>query len=1068
MKKKYIVLSLLFACQSLIALEPARLMRYPDISNDGRIVFTYEDDLWMLPSNGTIATRLTTHPGREVLAKFSPDGRMIAFIGNYDGASDLYVMPSDGGEPLRLTYSAGRVILVDWSVDGKFLYVIKPRERSGYLYKIPATGGAAVRIPVGPVWEAAIASDNNTIVYTPTNADRMNWRGYRGGTQQDLFLTDIRGAKYERLTTWEGYDCKPIYMSSQVFFLSDREDNRMNLYALDVYTKSATRVSQEKNWDVEDPSASNTAVVYTAGGFLWKYDGGSKTVTKVDVNVETDHWISRSYSAAPDAFVNEIAPANGGKTYYVEARGDIFQFRPKEDPVNMTATPGSREILPSISPDGKTLAFYSDKTGEYELYLIDVDTPSAWKQITKGNNTYYYHAVWSPDGKRLLFGNKNYQIYWADVQSGKIAKVDRGLYQRDNEIYWEFSDYDWSADGKWIAYAKCERNMNSAIFLYSTESGKITRLTDDRYDNLSPAFDRNGKYLYFISYRNFEPELDPLMDNNIVPNMSCIMAVQLQDGLPAPFTKEERAAKFDPLERGIELNNIANRIFMTTVENGNFYKLRAADGKFFFLSKPRWGFPGDEVYMPRAVTPYALEMVTAEDMSRSVVLSDISIEYNLSPDGNFVGYLASGGKGVTSIEAKKTGGKLPWGATKVDVDPKQEYMQIISDVWLQVRNFFYDPNYQGLDWKAVGDKYKELIPFCATRGDVNYVMGKMIGELGTSHMYVWRQGENRVKFDRTSVASLGADLVPDGKYYKFAHIIRTPNSDPETRNPLLAPDVKLKDGDYLIAIDGNTVGVGEDYGKYLVNKANQPITLTVNHRPAPEGAWTVRTTGIPYEDGMRYKEKVELNYEKVKVATNGAVGYFHLSDMDKDGLMQFEQGWRAERFRDGIIIDVRNNGGGFVSWFVIDKLERIITGLTKTRDFQPMFYPHGGHRGPMVLLCNEGSGSDGDLITWQFKERKLGPVIGTRTWGGLIGIVNFLDLIDGGMVTQVNVGFSDLKGKWIVENHGVDPDIVVENSPSHLEQGIDDQLNKAIEVIQQLMKDTPAHDELPPAFPKVY
>jgi tricorn protease len=1073
MKNVLPVIALILSLSAPALAEQARLMSQPDISGNGSIAFTYEDDLWLLPAGAAKAHRLTSHPGRESQVRFSPDGASIAFMAAYDGNTDIYILPTEGGSPRRLTWSSKWIRLVDWSRDGRYIYFISPIRKEYELWRIPSSGGAPERIPVGRVWEAAIAPDDRGIVCTPNSADRMNWRGYRGGLQPDLFLTDMTCSSYTRLTDWAGYDCKPVFAGDKLFFVSDRQFDRMNLYMMDVKSRAVSPVTMFTDWDVESVGASDNTVVFTNEAYLYKYDLASAKTVRVAVELESDHWATRPFYGSPDALVNDVVPGNGGTLSVVESRGELFLFRKGQpEPVNLTHTAESREILPELSPDGKQLAFYSDATGEYELYVMPLQEGAKWTQITKGARTYYYHVVWSPDNKRLLFEDKDYNYYWADVATKKVTRFDKGTHQRDNEIYWEFSDYDWSADGKWIAYAKCELNMNSTIHLCNTETGKTLRVTDDRFDNLSPAFDRNGRYLYFISYRNFEPELDPFMDNNFVPNPSRIMALQLQAGEPAPFTAEGEYTGGAEPGKGVDVDGISSRVFTVPIDPGNYYKLMARNSRIFFLSKRAWGFPGDEVYMPKTVMPYTLETVEIDGLQRSTIADEISISYHIAPDGSCAGVLSHKGKGIAALPKGEPSAVRPlaWGGVKILIQPRAEFEQIFRDVCLQVQNFFYDPQYQGLNWDAVTAKYKTLLPFIATRQDLNGVLAPMLGELGVSHMYVWRPGEGpRVKYDRTSVAQLGADLVPAGKLYRFDHIIDTPNDDPDTRNPLRAPDVKLKEGDYLIAIDGQEVNTSDDYRKHLVGKGGKSIELTVNSSPSGAGAWTVTTEGLPSDDALRYTEMVEHNYRTVREATGGKIGYMHISDMDKDGLMQFERAWRAERFRDGLIIDVRDNGGGFVSWFVVDKLERIITGLTKTRGFDPMFYPHGAARGPMVLLCNEGSGSDGDLITWQFKERKFGPVIGTRTWGGLIGIVNFLDLIDGGMVTQVNVGFSDLKGHWIVENHGVDPDIEVVNSPMDREKGVDAQLNKAIDVIQQLVKERPPVDGSGmPAFPKKF
>ncbi len=1055
---------LLLTCLATASAGEVRLMQRPDIADDGRIVFTYEDDLWMLHPGRAAAVRITSHPGREASAKFSPDGTMLAFIASYDGSANLYVMPATGGEPQRLTWSPTGVAIMDWSADGRWIYVVMTARRKPELHRIPAAGGAAVRVPIGETWEAAVAPDGNTIVCTPSNADRMNWRHYRGGRQPDLFLTTSGGGGFERITDWEGYDCFPVYMGSRLFFVSDREDRRMNIYLLDPATRNIKRITRFTEWDVEDLSASSKALVFTNEGWLYTYDGTLGTVIKVEVQLESDHWLTRPFMASPDQLVSTVAPANGGTSVVVESRGDLFLLRRGEEPENITATPGSREILPAVSPDGARIAFFSDRSGEYELYVMDARPGAEWRQMTKDSRSFFYHVEWSPDGTRLLFGDKDYCIWWVDVASGRRTKVDQARYQRDNQIYWEAADYDWSADGRWIAYAKCEMNMNSAIYLCSTETGEIVRLTDDRHDNLSPAFDRDGTALYFLSNRNYEPELDPMMDNNINAAMSVVMRVQLQlNGGAAP---EAKGAKIP----AIDVTNIGARISMTPIENGSYTKLRAGAGRIFFLSKPRWGFPGDEVYMPKLVTPWALEAVDMKTHARMKLLDGISINCQLSPDAGMVGYIAGNTKGVvpTAKPAMPGDGRLAWGTAKILVDPRKEFTQIFNDVWLQVRNFFYDENFQGLDWAGVRRRFEALLPYCATRQDLNLVLGRMIAELGVSHMYVWRPGEGpRVKFDRATIGVLAADLVPEGRHYRIEHIVRTPNDDPETSNPLLAPGLRIAEGNFLIAIDGNPVTTAEDYRRWLVGRAGKTVTLTLNTKPSADGAWTVETAALASDAPQRYKEWVESNYNRVRTATNGRVGYFHITNMDKDGLMQFEQGFRAERFRDGLIIDVRGNGGGFVSYFVMDKLERRLMYLTRSRSFEPMFYPHGIVRGPIVMICDENAGSDGDLIARHFRDRKLGTLVGTRTWGGLIGIINFQDLIDGGMVTQVNVGFADLSGNWIIENHGAEPDIVVELDRAQYEKGVDTQLNKAVEVILQQLKSNPPATLTPPAYPKL-
>jgi len=771
----------------------------------------------------------------------------------------------------------------------------------------------------------------------------------------------------------------------------------------------------------------------------------------------------------PKEYVQEITLSTTGDTAVVQARGDIYFIRTdKEEALNLTQTSESREIYPALSPDGQWVAFYSDRTGEYELYITKPEPGAEWIQITKKSQTYYYHPVWSPDSKKLVFGDKDFTLYVADITKKKVTRVDRCLYQKDNELYWEISEYDWSPDSKWVVYSKVEENMNSSIFLYNVETGQKVRLTDDRYDDFCPAFDRNGKYLYFLSQRHFEPELDPFLDNNLNANMTTVMAFQLQAGLKPPFGKEEPG---EPPTKEIQLEGIQDRLFTVPIKPGTYKALKATKDKIFFLSKERFGFPSmQEFFWPKTVTFYTLERFDVPSKKQSKVIEGIGF-YSVSYNGQKVGYMSRKKVGVisTSRESSVGEGLLKWGGLKQKVDFFKEYRQIFGEAWRQIRDFFYDPNLHGKDWKAIRKKYEPLIEYVGDRSDLNYLIGQMIGELTASHEYIiGRGGPPRQKYESVRVGLLGADLEPDPKsgYYRFKHILLGANWNKEVTNPLRAPHIKIKEGDYLLAIDGHKVRANENYLKYLVDKAGKEVTITVNSEPNLKTATTYRIKTLRSDRALRYYEWVESNYRKVREATGGRVGYFHLADMDERGMKEFEQGFRAERFRDGLIIDVRDNGGGFVSWFLIDKLERRLTFLTQTRDFKPMRYPHGVHPGPMVVICNEGTGSDGEIFTQHFKDLKLGTVIGTRTWGGLIGIINMIPLIDGGLVTQSNVGFANLNQKWVVENHGAEPDIYVENDPAEVLKGRDQQLEKAIEVILEQLEKSPPPKLVPPPFPQ--
>ncbi|HEY5132255.1 MAG TPA: S41 family peptidase [Candidatus Krumholzibacteriaceae bacterium] len=1060
-----------------------RLMRYPTIHGD-RVVFTYEDDLWSAPVAGGLATRLTTHPGIEAYASFSPDGKWIAFMGSYDGGHDVYVMPSTGGVPVRLTYHPAYDRVAGWTPDGGTVLFVSLRGVRPELFGVSVKGGPEKKYPLDQVAYASFSPDGKQVALNRFNSDLMNWKGYKGGAQQDIYIANVDGTGWKKITDWPGYDNFPMWHGTTIYFNSDREDGRMNLYAYDIASGRTKRCTRHTDWDVEFPAIGGDRIVYGFRGYLYMYTIATGKDEKLSIEIPSDRWQMRDLYISPGGYMQEIGLGADGKKCVVQARGDIYLLgTEKENAANLTRTLDSRELMPALSPKADTVAFFSDRTGEYELYIAPAKPGAEWTQITKGSSTYYYHCVWSPDGKKLLFGDKDYSIYVADVASKKVEKIDRCDYQKDNEINWEVSDYQWSPDSRWIVYSKTNENLNSGIYLCNLETKKIHELTDDRYDNYSPCFDTDGKHLYFLSLRNFTPVLDPFMDNNLNADMSCVMVMQLRKGEKTPFEEtgdEDDAkgdAKSDTAKAGegapvrIDLDGLRDRVFRVPIPPGTYKMLSAYKGHIAYLARKGFGFPGlDEFFNPKSVDYYDLHTFDVEEKTDKVAIAGVGY-YTVSGNGEKVAYISGMTAGVVKVDATSSAGDgaLKWGGLEQKIDVLEEYPQIYRDVWRQLRDFFYDPGMHGRDWNAIYKKYEELIPFVATRADMNYIIGQMIGELTASHEYiVGSGGPPRTFYSHVNVGLLGADLEPDAKAdrYRFVHILEGASWSEDYKNPLRAPDIDVKEGDYLISIDGQDVKAGENYLKYLENKADERIEIAVSSTPEKKDARTYKLKPLYDEGALRYYEWVEKNYRTVREATGGRVGYMHLSDMDELGIRQFEQAFRAERYRDGLIIDVRDNGGGFVSWFVIDKLERKLEYITVTRDFKTMRYPHAVHAGPIVVLCNEGTGSDGEVFTQHFKDLGLGTVVGTPTWGGLIGITNMIPLTDGGMVTQSNIGFANLKGEWVVENRGAIPDIVVENDPAEVVKGRDQQLERAIEVIMEKLKESPPPSLVPPPFPK--
>ncbi|UCF06504.1 MAG: PDZ domain-containing protein [bacterium] len=873
-----------------------------------------------------------------------------------------------------------------------------------------------------------------------------------------------------------------MWRGKQIYFNSDREDGRMNIYVYDTESGRITRCTQHTEWDVEFPAIGEDRIVYACQGYLWIYDILAASSERLEIEIPSDRWQMRDMYILPANYVQEISLNGDGTKCIVQARGDIYMLdTDKKRAVNITRTPGTRELHPAISPKGDTVAFLSDRNGEYELYIKPATHGGEWIRIADTPHTYYYHLHWSPDGKKILFGDKDYTIYVADIETKTVTTIDRGYHLKDNEIFWEVSDYRWSSDSRWVVYSLVDENLNSCIFLFSLDTGEKIRITDDRYDDYSPCFDPSGKYIYFLSLRNFTPLLDWFMDNNVNTDMSHVMVVQLQAGKQPPFYEIEQEdeegtevadSKATSPEDSItiDLDGITDRIFTVPIPPGTFKQLSTYKDHLTYLSRTHYGFPTlREFFDPNSVSYYTLHSFDTKEKKDKVVIEGIGF-YTLSGDGSKAAYMSSGLVGIVKTEETSSVGDgiLEWGGLQQKVDVFKEYPQIYRDVWRQIRDFFYDPRLHGKNWETVYLKYKELIPYVATRADMNYIIGHMIGELSASHEYiVGRGGPPRTYYSRSNVGLLGADLKPDATgRYRFTNILKGSQWHDDYKSPLNAPHIELTEGDYLLAIDDREITTEENYLLYLENKAGEEIRITVGSAPDTGKGRTYRIKTLHNEWLQRYHDWKEKNYRKVREATDGRIGYMHLLDMMDTGIKQFEQAFRAERYRDGLIIDVRFNGGGFVSWFLIDKLDRELKFLTVTRDFKPMRYPHGVHAGPIVLLCNEDTGSDGEVFTQHFKDLGRGTVIGTPTWGGLIGIINMIPLTDGGMVTQSNVGFANLRGDWIVENRGAVPDIYIFNDPADILEGKDAQLEKAIELIMEKLDESPPPSLIPPEFPE--
>lgn len=1074
-------LAVLILTSAMFAAEEGRFFNYPTIHND-TIVFTYESDLWTVNAKGGVASRLTTFPGTESFAKLSPDGKWIAFTGSYDGAQAVYLMPVEGGAPVRLTYNPGGAQVIAWTPDGTRVVFRSMFEnivgRDPNLYAVSVKGGAPERLPLDRGVLISYIGGDDKFLYCRRGNEEYYWKRYKGGQYQDIWLYDGAAKTYTPVTDYVGKNSYPMWAGGQMYFVSDRTNGIANVYAQKLGTKDVTQVTMYADFDVMMPQTDGRSIVYVQAGRLHVLDAASRQDSKIAVTVPSDRWALRNRVINPRDYVHTAQLADDGKTVVLEARGDLFRVPTGPGTAeNLSGTPGTRETYPALSPDGKTIAFFSDKTGDYQLFT----QPAAggdWTQITSDLDRAVYKLAWSPDGRKILFGNKDYSIFYVDVAAKKLVKIDSSNQMKNDEFTWEIADYTWSPDSKWIAYSFVQTNRNSQIFLYNIETGKRVAATTDFYDNLYPAFDADGRYLYYVSSRNFALRMDFYEDNHVIATPQQVMAVELRDGESPPFAGDPGVKddpKAAPVPFRIDTEGLVKRTYPLPVPAGNDFWLKAGKGKVLWASVDEFteGEYEDIFKNKYGATQWTLHIF---DMAgrKDVTLTDKVRDFALSTNGEQLLVRREGDFYTTSVDkafgSKSAGDTLNLSGLVYAVDLQKEWHQIFNDAWRWYRDFFYDAGFHGHDWKAMGDKYRAYIPFLSSRAELNWVLSQMVGELSVSHTYVGGgdYGPGATPSSPVFTGLLGADLVPDkaSGLYKLARIYGPTDINLNLPGPLVRPDIAVKEGDFLLAIDGTPLKAGDDYFKLLQTTAGKKIKITVNARPSMEGSKTYDVEPVRSDNQMRYFAWIRENIAAIDKATGGRVGYMHINAMGGGGIGEFDKYWRAFRYKDGVIIDVRRNSGGWTEYFLIDKLERELVATNNLRNMVPFRYPGSAGNGNYVVISNENNGSDGEAFVEHFKARKLGPVVGVPSWGGLVGILNQQLTIDDGTVEQSNNAFYGKEGTWWVENHGADPDILVDNDPGSVMAGRDLQLEKAIVVMLERIKANPLKFAPKPAYPK--
>ncbi|MGD1009429.1 MAG: S41 family peptidase [Candidatus Aminicenantales bacterium] len=1064
-----------------LAAEEGRFFTYPTIHGD-KIAFTYEADLWVVGAQGGVATRLTTFPGTESFAKFSPDGKWIAFTATYDGAQAVYLMPAEGGAPTRLTHTPGGAQVIAWTPEGTEVVFRSMFEnvvgRDPDLYSVSVKGGAPERLPLDRGVLISFMPDGRNFLYCRRGNEEYYWKRYKGGQYQDIWMYDAVAKSYTPVTDYVGKNSYPMWAGGLMYFVSDRTNGIANLYAQKLGAKEVKPVTSYGDFDVMMPNTDGRSIVYVQDGRIHVFDIGSGQDRKIAVTVPSDRWALRNRVINPRDYIHSAHVADDGKAVVLEARGDVFRVSTSEPGTadNLSGTPGTREIYPALSPDGKTVAFFSDRTGDYQLYTQSA-AGGEWTQVTTGLDKAVYRLAWSPDGKKILFGNKDYSIFYVDIATRNLVKIDSSNQMKNDEFIWEMADYSWSPDSKWVAYSFVQSNRNSRIFVYNIETGKKYSVTDDFYDNLYPGFDANGKYLYYVSSRNFDLRMDFYEDDHVIATPQQVMAVQLRDGEKPPFApggpvKEEKKA--EPELFRIDTDGLAKRTYPLPVPAGNYFYLKAGQGKVLWASVPEFTEAEyEEIFRPRGETKWDLHIFDMADR-KEVTLNEKIRDFWVSANAQQLLIWKDADLYTTAIDrafsSKALGEKVSLSGLVYTVDLQKEWNQIFNDAWRWYRDFFYDAGFHGHDWKAMGEKYRAYIPYLSSRAELNWVLSQMVGELCVSHTYIGGGdfGPAGTPGSPVFTGLLGADLAADrtSGLYKLSRIYGPTEINLNLAGPLVRPDVQVKEGDFLLAINGVPLKAGDDYFKLLQTTAGKKIKVTINAKPTMDGAKTYEVDPVRSDSQMRYFRWIQDNIRTIEKATNGRVGYMHINAMGGGGIGEFDKYWRAFRYKDGIIIDVRRNSGGWTEYFLIDKLERVMTSQNVLRGMVPFRYPGSAGNGNYVVISNENNGSDGEAFVDDFKSRKLGTVVGVPSWGGLVGILNQQLTIDNGTVEQSNNAFYGRDGKWIVENHGADPDVLVDNDPGSVMTGRDLQLEKAIEVMLDKIKKNPPNFPARPAYPK--
>jgi tricorn protease len=1061
-----------------------RMMSQPAISAN-KVAFIYAEDLWIANSDGSDPKRLTVDEGVESDPYFSPDGKLIAFSAQYDGNTDVFTIPVEGGIPTRLTWHPGNDLARGFTTDGMSVLFASQASvfsnRYFQLYTVRLAGGFPEKLEIPNAWSASYSSDGKLMAYTPLGPQYLQWKNYRGGTISNIWIYSFSDHSVIKIPQPDGgcNDADPMWLSGKVFFTSDR-NGEFNLFSYDPASKDVKQLTSFTDFPILKATAGNGKIVFDQAGYLHIYDSASGSILKLSVGIAADLLELRPRYVQGNSYIRwfEISPT--GSRVVFDFRGDIITLPgEKGDPRNITLTTSVHEKYPSWSPDGKSIAYFSDASGEYALHIKSQDGKGDPKSIKLSGTGFYAYPRWSPDSKKISFVDNGRNLYLLDIETNIIKKID------SDEIYFPGSFRnifgDWSSDSKWILYTKLLGTNFRMVYLYSVDQQKSFPVTDGMSDACEPVFDPNGENIYFLASTDAGPVVNWFDLSNLDMRMtSSIYLATLRKDIISPFAKEsdeesvkqEKKEPEKPVEKSkkevkptapatdkptllkIDTDGISDRIINLPLKAGNYSDLKT-------------GATGEILYIVRPSDQSSSAMLHRYDMKERKDSEVMELDnYEISSDRKKMAYQKGQVYGITAAGKKPEPGKgiLNTAAISVKIDPAAEWPEIFDEAWRVNRDYFYDPGMHGVDWKAMKIKYSQFLPDLSCRSDLNRVIQWMCSELGVGHHRISSSGDRL--FDPKPVGGglLGADYSISGNRYMIARIYGGLNWNPDLRSPLTEPGLNINQGDYILAVNGTDVTADKNIFSFFENTSGKIVELTINNKPDYTGSRVVKVVPISSEFGLRNRAWVEGNLKKVTEATNGQVAYVYVPNTSTAGHDYFKRYFFPQVNRKAIIVDERFNGGGSLADYFIDILQRPLQAYWNMRYGNDLKSPNASIQGPKVMIIDETAGSGGDFLPWMFRKFKVGTLVGKRTWGGLVGILGFPEFIDGGSVTAPNVAIWTKDG-FVVENVGVAPDIEVEQWPVDIINGKDPQLEKAIEIALKELAKNPPEEPVRPPYP---